>query len=145
MTWTSLLWVLRNLQARADEPVLIHVLTKKGKGYAPAEDAADRGHARAKFDVVTGKQQKATPNAPSYTKVFAQALIDEADRDAKIVAVTAAMPDGTGLDLFAKAHPDRMFDVAIAEQHGVTFLRRAGRRRHEALLRNVFDILAARL
>jgi len=117
----QLLWVFRTLQARADEPVLIHVLTKKGKGYAPAEDAEDRGHARAKFDVITGKQQKATPNAPSYTKVFAQALIDEADRDAKIVAVTAAMPDGTGLDLFAKAHPDRMFDVAIAEQHGVTF------------------------
>ncbi|WP_296644049.1 1-deoxy-D-xylulose-5-phosphate synthase [Roseinatronobacter sp.] len=117
----QLLWVLRTLQARADEPVLIHVLTKKGKGYAPAEDAEDRGHARAKFDMVTGKQQKAAPNAPSYTKVFAQALIDEAGRDDKIVAVTAAMPDGTGLDLFAKAHPDRMFDVAIAEQHGVTF------------------------
>ncbi|NBB99098.1 MAG: 1-deoxy-D-xylulose-5-phosphate synthase, partial [Alphaproteobacteria bacterium] len=117
----QLLWVLRTVQARADEPVLIHVLTKKGKGYAPAEDAADRGHARAKFDVVTGKQQKATPNAPAYTKVFAQALIDEATRDPKVVAVTAAMPDGTGLDLFAKAHPDRMFDVAIAEQHGVTF------------------------
>ncbi|MCC1482585.1 1-deoxy-D-xylulose-5-phosphate synthase [Roseibaca sp. Y0-43] len=117
----QLLWVFRTLQARADEPVLIHVLTKKGKGYGPAEDAEDRGHARAKFDLVTGKQQKATPNAPSYTKVFAQALIDEADRDDKIVAVTAAMPDGTGLDLFAKAHPSRMFDVAIAEQHGVTF------------------------
>jgi 1-deoxy-D-xylulose-5-phosphate synthase len=117
----QLLWVLRTVQARADEPVLIHVLTKKGKGYGPAEGAADRGHARAKFDVVTGQQTKAVANAPSYTKVFAQALIDEATRDPKIVAVTAAMPDGTGLDLFAKAHPDRMFDVAIAEQHGVTF------------------------
>ncbi len=117
----QLLWVLRTLRARADEPMLIHVLTKKGKGYAPAEDAADRGHARAKFDVVTGTQKKSASNAPSYTKVFANALIDEANRDDRIVAVTAAMPDGTGLDLFAKAHPKRMFDVAIAEQHGVTF------------------------
>ncbi len=117
----QLLWVLRTLHARADEPVLIHVLTKKGKGYAPAEGAADRGHARAKFDMVTGEQRKAASNAPSYTKVFAKALIDEANRDERIVAITAAMPDGTGLDLFAKAHPKRMFDVAIAEQHGVTF------------------------
>lgn len=117
----QLLWVLRTLRERADEPMLIHVLTKKGKGYAPAEGAADRGHARAKFDMVTGKQQKAPSNAPSYTKVFAEALIAEAYRDERIVAVTAAMPDGTGLDLFAKAHPRRMFDVAIAEQHGVTF------------------------
>ncbi len=117
----QLLWVFRTLQARADEPMLIHVLTKKGKGYAPAEGSADRGHARAKFDMVTGQQKKAASNAPSYTKVFANALIDEANRDDKIVAITAAMPDGTGLDLFAKAHPDRMFDVAIAEQHGVTF------------------------
>ncbi len=117
----QLLWVLRTLRERADEPMLIHVLTKKGKGYGPAEDASDRGHARAKFDVVTGKQQKAASNAPSYTKVFANALIEEANRDDKIVAITAAMPDGTGLDLFAKVHPRRMFDVAIAEQHGVTF------------------------
>ncbi len=117
----QLLWVLRTLRARADEPMLIHVLTKKGKGYAPAEDAADRGHARAKFDMVTGKQAKAPSNAPSYTKVFANALIDEARRDDRIVAITAAMPDGTGLDLFAKHFPNRMFDVAIAEQHGVTF------------------------
>ncbi|MCC5992423.1 MAG: 1-deoxy-D-xylulose-5-phosphate synthase [Rhodobacteraceae bacterium] len=117
----QLLWVLRNLRARADEPMLIHVVTKKGKGYAPAEGAADRGHARAKFDLVTGEQKKAPSNAPSYTKVFANALIDEARRDDKIVAITAAMPDGTGLDLFAKHFPKRMFDVAIAEQHGVTF------------------------
>ena len=117
----QLLWVLRTLRERADEPMLIHVLTKKGKGYAPAEDAADRGHARAKFDIVTGKQQKAASNAPSYTKVFAESLIAEAARDDKVVAVTAAMPDGTGLDLFAKQFPKRMFDVAIAEQHGVTF------------------------
>ncbi|MGY6704545.1 1-deoxy-D-xylulose-5-phosphate synthase [Roseinatronobacter sp.] len=117
----QLLWVLRTLRDRADEPMLIHVLTKKGKGYAPAEGAADRGHARAKFDVVTGKQHKAASNAPSYTKVFAEALIAEAGRDDRIVAVTAAMPDGTGLDLFAQRFPNRMFDVAIAEQHGVTF------------------------
>lgn len=117
----QLLWVLRTLRDRADEPILIHVLTKKGKGYAPAEDAADRGHARAKFDLVTGKQQKAPSNAPSYTKVFAECLIAEAQQDDKIVGVTAAMPDGTGLDLFAKHFPERMFDVAIAEQHGVTF------------------------
>jgi 1-deoxy-D-xylulose-5-phosphate synthase len=117
----QLLWVFRTLRERADEPMLIHILTKKGKGYAPAEDAADRGHARAKFDLVTGKQQKAPSNAPSYTKVFAQSLIAEAQRDDRIVAITAAMPDGTGLDLFAKHFPQRMFDVAIAEQHGVTF------------------------
>ena len=117
----QLLWVFRTLRERADEPMLIHVLTKKGKGYAPAEGSDDRGHARAKFDVVTGKQQKAPSNAPSYTKVFAQSLIAQATHDDKIVAVTAAMPDGTGLDLFAKQFPDRMFDVAIAEQHGVTF------------------------
>ncbi|MGP9789762.1 1-deoxy-D-xylulose-5-phosphate synthase [Roseinatronobacter sp. NSM] len=117
----QLLWVLRTLRERADEPMLIHVLTKKGKGYAPAEAAADRGHARAKFDVVTGKQHKPASNAPSYTKVFAEALIAEARRDDRIVAITAAMPDGTGLDLFAQRFPNRMFDVAIAEQHGVTF------------------------
>jgi len=117
----QLLWVFRTLRERADEPMLVHILTKKGKGYAPAEAAADRGHARAKFDLVTGKQQKAPSNAPSYTKVFAESLIAEATRDDKIVAVTAAMPDGTGLDLFAKQFPKRMFDVAIAEQHGVTF------------------------
>ncbi|MCC5961216.1 MAG: 1-deoxy-D-xylulose-5-phosphate synthase [Rhodobacteraceae bacterium] len=117
----QLLWVLRTLRDRADEPMLIHVLTKKGKGYAPAEGAADRGHARARFDMVSGKQHKAPSNAPSYTKVFAEALIAEARRDDKVVAVTAAMPDGTGLDLFARQFPKRMFDVAIAEQHGVTF------------------------
>ncbi|MGB0661344.1 MAG: 1-deoxy-D-xylulose-5-phosphate synthase [Mangrovicoccus sp.] len=113
--------VLRTLQARAHGPVLIHVITKKGKGYAPAEDSADRGHARAKFDVITGEQKKPASNAPSYTKVFANALIDEASRDDDIVAVTAAMPDGTGLNLFAERFPERCFDVGIAEQHGVTF------------------------
>lgn len=117
----ELLFVLRNLRDRADEPILLHVLTKKGKGYAPAESAEDKGHARAKFDVLTGKQHKAPSNAPSYTRAFADSLISEAQRDPRIVAVTAAMPDGTGLDLFAKHFPERMFDVAIAEQHGVTF------------------------
>jgi 1-deoxy-D-xylulose-5-phosphate synthase len=101
--------------------MLIHVLTKKGKGYAPAENSPDRGHARAKFDVVTGEQKKAPSNAPSYTKVFAEALIAEAEVDPKIVAVTAAMPDGTGLDIFGGRFPKRTFDVGIAEQHAVTF------------------------
>ena len=114
--------VLRNV--RRDEtpgPVLLHVVTSKGKGYEPAENAPDRGHALGKFDVVTGEQKKSKPKAPSYTNVFAQSLIKEADRDEKIVALTAAMPSGTGLDKFAKAHPTRCFDVGIAEQHCVTF------------------------
>ncbi len=117
----QLLPVLRTVKARAQGPVLIHVLTKKGKGYAPAERAADKGHATNKFDVLTGAQAKATPNAPSYTKVFAQSLVREAEADEKIVAVTAAMPDGTGLNLFAERFPRRCFDVGIAEQHAVTF------------------------
>jgi 1-deoxy-D-xylulose-5-phosphate synthase len=117
----QLLPVLRTARARATGPMLIHVLTKKGKGYAPAEAARDRGHATAKFDVLTGVQAKAASNAPSYTKVFAQTLIAEAERDDKIVAVTAAMPDGTGLNLFADRFPKRCFDVGIAEQHAVTF------------------------
>ena len=114
--------VLRNV--RRDEtpgPVLLHVVTSKGKGYEPAENAPDRGHALGKFDVVTGEQKKSKPKAPSYTNVFAQSLIKEADRDEKIVALTAAMPSGTGLDKFAEAHPTRCFDVGIAEQHCVTF------------------------
>ncbi len=117
----QLLPVLRTAQARATGPMLIHVLTKKGKGYAPAEAARDKGHATGKFDVLTGVQQKAASNAPSYTKVFAQSLIREAETDDKIVAITAAMPDGTGLDLFAARFPKRCFDVGIAEQHAVTF------------------------
>ena len=117
----QLLPVLRTVKARATGPMLIHVLTKKGKGYAPAEAAADKGHATAKFDVLTGVQVKAKSNAPSYTRVFADALIDEASRCDKIVAVTAAMPDGTGLNLFAERFPRRCFDVGIAEQHAVTF------------------------
>ena len=117
----QLLAVLRTVKSRANGPILIHAITKKGKGYAPAEGAPDKGHATAKFDVVTGKQRKAPSNAPSYTKVFAEALIQEAAHDDKIVAVTAAMPDGTGLNLFAEHFPTRVFDVGIAEQHGVTF------------------------
>jgi 1-deoxy-D-xylulose-5-phosphate synthase len=117
----QLLAVLRTVKVRATGPMLIHVLTKKGKGYPPAEAAADKGHATAKFDVATGKQAKAKSNAPSYTKVFAQSLIREAEADPKIVAITAAMPEGTGLNLFAERFPNRCFDVGIAEQHAVTF------------------------
>ncbi|WP_170607388.1 1-deoxy-D-xylulose-5-phosphate synthase [Ruegeria arenilitoris] len=117
----QLLPVLRAVKARATGPTLIHILTKKGKGYAPAERARDKGHATAKFDVVTGEQKKTPSNAPSYTSVFGKSLVDEAARDDRIVAVTAAMPDGTGLNLFAERYPSRCFDVAIAEQHGVTF------------------------
>ena len=117
----QLLPLLRTVKARAKGPILIHALTKKGKGYAPAENARDRGHATAKFDLVTGEQKKAPSNAPSYTKVFAESLMAEAAGDDKICAVTAAMPDGTGLNLFAERYPSRCFDVGIAEQHGVTF------------------------
>ncbi|MGN0932454.1 1-deoxy-D-xylulose-5-phosphate synthase [Falsigemmobacter intermedius] len=117
----QLLPVLRAAKSRATGPVLIHVLTKKGKGYAPAERARDKGHATGKFDVVTGEQVKAPSNAPSYTSVFAKSLIREAESDGKIVAITAAMPDGTGLNLFAERFPARLFDVGIAEQHAVTF------------------------
>ena len=117
----QLLAVLRTVRQRATGPILIHALTRKGKGYAPAEQSSDAGHARARFDVVTGEQKKAPSNAPSYTKVFANALLDHAAKDDKICAITAAMPDGTGLDLFEKRYPSRCFDVAIAEQHAVTF------------------------
>ncbi|MCP4208086.1 MAG: 1-deoxy-D-xylulose-5-phosphate synthase [Shimia sp.] len=117
----QMLPLLRTLRQRATGPVLLHVITKKGKGYAPAEAARDKGHATAKFDVPTGKQHKAPSNAPSYTSVFGNALVEEAAEDSRICAVTAAMPDGTGLNLFAERYPSRCFDVAIAEQHGVTF------------------------
>ncbi|HVR68400.1 MAG TPA: 1-deoxy-D-xylulose-5-phosphate synthase, partial [Verrucomicrobiae bacterium] len=114
--------VLRNVRDAVDEgPILVHVVTKKGHGYPPAEKSPDKYHGVTKFDVITGAQVKPPSNAPSYTKVFAQALIQEAERDPKIVAITAAMPSGTGLDLFGKRFPDRCFDVGIAEQHGVTF------------------------
>lgn len=113
--------VLVNARDSKNGPILIHCVTQKGKGYAPAEAAADKYHGVSKFDVVTGAQAKAIPNAPSYTKVFAQSLIEEAEKDDKIVAVTAAMPDGTGLDQFQNRFADRCFDVGIAEQHAVTF------------------------
>jgi 1-deoxy-D-xylulose-5-phosphate synthase len=115
----QLLSVLRTVKDRATGPILIHAITRKGKGYA--EHRADRGHATAKFDVVTGEQKKAPSNAPSYTSVFAESLIKEATKDDKIVAVTAAMPDGTGLDRFMSLFTSRCFDVGIAEQHAVTF------------------------
>ncbi|SFJ79282.1 1-deoxy-D-xylulose-5-phosphate synthase [Jannaschia pohangensis] len=117
----GLLGVLRAVKSRATGPILIHAITKKGKGFRHAESKADGGHATAKFDVVTGEQAKAPSNAPSYTKVFAESLLQEAEADDRIVAVTAAMPDGTGLNLFAERFPARCFDVGIAEQHGVTF------------------------
>ncbi|WP_291735840.1 1-deoxy-D-xylulose-5-phosphate synthase [Leisingera sp. F5] len=117
----QLLPVLRTVKARATGPILIHVLTKKGKGYGPAERARDKGHATAKFDMVTGEQKKAPSNAPSYTSVFGNELVKLAAKDDKICAVTAAMPDGTGLNLMAERYPSRCFDVGIAEQHGVTF------------------------
>ncbi len=117
----QLLTILRSVKSRADGPVLIHALTRKGKGYPPAEASADKYHGVSKFDVVSGAQVKAPSNAPAYTKVFARSLIREAEDDPRIVAVTAAMPDGTGLNLFAERFPKRCFDVGIAEQHGVTF------------------------
>ena len=113
--------VLKNVREIKDKPVLVHVVTQKGKGFAAAESAADKYHAVVKFDVVTGQQNKPASNAPQYTKVFAQELIKQAERDPKIVAVTAAMDSGTGLDIFAKKFPHRMFDVGMAEQHAVTF------------------------
>jgi len=116
-----LLPVLRNVRDARQGPILVHVVTKKGKGYAPAEASADKYHGVNRFNVITGAQVSAKPSAPSYTKVFAESLVAEARKDEKIVAITAAMPSGTGLDLFAKAFPERTFDVGIAEQHGVTF------------------------
>ncbi len=116
-----LLPVLRNVRQMRNGPVLVHVVTQKGKGYAPAEASRDKYHGVTKFDVVTGAQAKSTANVPSYTRVFGESLIKAAEEDEKIVAITAAMPSGTGLDLFGKRFPDRTFDVGIAEQHGVTF------------------------
>jgi 1-deoxy-D-xylulose-5-phosphate synthase len=117
----QLIPVLENVRDAAEGPCLVHVVTQKGKGYAPAEAAADKYHGVQKFDVITGAQAKAPPGPPSYTKVFAQALIAEAERDPTVCAITAAMPSGTGLDSFAERFPDRSFDVGIAEQHAVTF------------------------
>ena len=117
----ALIPVLENVRDMKTGPVLVHVVTQKGKGYAPAENSADKYHGVSKFNVVTGEQKKSIPNAPSYTKVFAQSLINEARKDDKIVGITAAMPGGTGMKEFGQVFPDRMFDVGIAEQHAVTF------------------------
>jgi 1-deoxy-D-xylulose-5-phosphate synthase len=113
--------VLENVRDAEEGPILVHVVTKKGKGYAPAEAASDKYHGVQKFDVITGAQAKAPPGPPAYQNVFGDALADAADRDPRVCAITAAMPSGTGVDRFAKRHPDRSFDVGIAEQHGVTF------------------------
>ncbi|MFY8155143.1 MAG: transketolase C-terminal domain-containing protein, partial [Hyphomicrobiales bacterium] len=120
-SFDHLLPVLRNVRDASQGPILVHVVTQKGKGYAPAEATADKYHAVVKFDPVTGQQAKAPANAPSYTSVFGNALIKAAREDDKIVAVTAAMPSGTGIDAFGKEFPARTFDVGIAEQHAVTF------------------------
>jgi 1-deoxy-D-xylulose-5-phosphate synthase len=116
-----LVQILENVRDADEGPMLVHVVTKKGKGYAPAENAADKYHGVVKFDVVSGKQAKPAAGAPSYTGVFAKAMLGEMERDEKIVAITAAMPSGTGLDKVQDAFPDRTFDVGIAEQHAVTF------------------------
>ena len=116
-----LLPVLKNVRDSQHGPILLHVVTQKGKGYAPAEASDDKYHGVVKFDVATGVQVKAKPSAPSYTKVFGESLVREAKKDDRIVAITAAMPSGTGVDIFQKAFPERTFDVGIAEQHGVTF------------------------
>ena len=113
--------VLENVRDAEEGPILVHVVTKKGKGYAPAEAAADKYHGVQKFDVITGTQAKAPPGPPAYQNVFGDALADAADKDPTVCAITAAMPSGTGVDRFAKRHPERAFDVGIAEQHGVTF------------------------
>ncbi|WP_312814033.1 1-deoxy-D-xylulose-5-phosphate synthase [Brevundimonas sp.] len=118
---THLVPVLKNALKITDKPVLVHVVTQKGKGYAPAENSADKYHGVVKFDVESGKQAKAISNAPSYTKVFGTELIKHAANDPRIVGITAAMPSGTGIDLFGQAYPDRVYDVGIAEQHAVTF------------------------
>jgi 1-deoxy-D-xylulose-5-phosphate synthase len=117
----QLIPVLENVRDAEEGPILVHVVTKKGKGYAPAEAAADKYHGVQKFDVITGAQAKAPPGPPQYQNVFGAQLSKEAETDPLICAITAAMPSGTGLDGFSKAHPERFFDVGIAEQHAVTF------------------------
>src|SRR4029079_4395277 len=113
--------VLENVRDDGQGPVLVHVVTKTGKGYAPGEESADKYHGVGKFNVLTGEQKKSNSKAPAYQKVFGETLIKEAKKDDRIVAITAAMPSGTGVDLFAKEFPARTFDVGIAEQHAVTF------------------------
>ena len=138
--------VLKNVRdADVGGPVLVHVVTQKGKGYAPAEAAEDKYHGVNKFDVVTGAQVKPKANAPSYTKVFGESLVKEGEKDDKIVAITAAMPSGTGVDLFQQAFPERTFDVGIAEQHAVTFAAGLATEGLQAVLRHLFDLPAARL
>jgi len=118
----SLIPILNNVKnSKYDGPILIHAVTKKGKGYKPAEDSRDKYHGVSKFDVVTGEQSKSKTNLPTYTKIFANTLVKHAENDTKIIGITGAMPSGTGMDIFGKKFPDRMFDVGIAEQHAVTF------------------------
>jgi len=117
----TLIPVLENVKKMKNGPVLIHVVTQKGKGYEPAENSADKYHGVSKFNVVTGEQSKSIPNAPTYTNIFGNQLVKHANNDDKIVGITAAMPGGTGMNIFAKSFPERMFDVGIAEQHAVTF------------------------
>ena len=119
--FNHLLPILKNVKSNNDGPTLIHIVTKKGKGYAPAETSEDKFHGVSKFNINTGKQEPKSTNLPAYTKVFSDQLIEEAKSDEKIIAITAAMPSGTGLDAFQKQYPDRYFDVGIAEQHAVTF------------------------
>ena len=138
-----LLPILRNVRDSDQGPILIHVVTEKGKGYAPAEGARDKLHAVARFNVVTGEQAKSIPNAPSYTKIFGQSLVQEARLDDKIVGISAAMPGGTGIDMFQDAFPDRTYDVGIAEQHAVTFAAGLGQRRVQTILRHLLDLPAA--
>ena len=137
--------VLENVRDTENGPILVHVVTQKGKGYPPAEASSDKYHGVSKFNVLTGEQKKGAAGPPSYTKVFAEALIAEAERDEKVVAITAAMPSGTGLDLFAKRFPKRCFDVGIAEQHGVTFAAGLAAEGFRPFARDLFHLPAARL